>query len=178
MADRRLKQIRNVAVRDPRELLFDPETFREMGPELTIARHTLSREQLLEYGRVATRIRHEISHKHDAPEEESKGEQTEQVASPEQGAQLLTLFTKKVAQDDFEERSNPVHWNLKRRTLRQLSAATRIEILKLAVSKAMTGEEIAVRFNIKVQLVRDIVKNYGKRPTLFINKRKAELKSR
>ena len=42
----------------------------------------------------------------------------------------------------------------------------------------MTGEEIAVRFNIKVQLVRDIVKNYGKRPTLFISKKKAELKSR
>ena len=97
-----------------------------MGLELTIARHTLSREQLLEYGRVATRIRHEISHKHDVPEEESKGEQVEQVALPEQGAQLHTLFTNKVTQDDFQEKSNPVHWKLKRRTLRQLSAATRI----------------------------------------------------
>ena len=76
MADKRLKQVRSVAVRDPIELLFDPESFHEMGEELTIARHTLSREQLLEYGRVATRIRHMISHKHDAPEEESKGEQT------------------------------------------------------------------------------------------------------
>ena len=65
MADRRLKQVRNVAVRDPRELLFDPESFREMGEELVVARHTLSSEQLLEYGRVATRIRHEISHRHD-----------------------------------------------------------------------------------------------------------------
>ena len=177
MADKRLRQVRSVAVRDPRELLFDPEAFREMGEELAVARHTLSREQLLEYGRVATRVRHVISHKHDAPEEESKGELAEQDGIPEQGAQLHTLFTNKVARDDFEERSNPMHWQRKRRTLRELSAAARLEILKLVVSKAMTGEEIAVRYNIKVQLVRDIVKNHGKRPTLFISKKKAELKS-
>ena len=77
MADKRLKQVRSIAVRDPRELLFDPEAFHGMGDELTIARHTLSREQLLEYGRVATKVRHEICHKHDAPEEESKDEQAE-----------------------------------------------------------------------------------------------------
>ena len=99
------------------------------------------------------------------------------IAIPEQGAQLRTLFTNKLGKDDFKEKSNPVHWHVKRRNLRQLSAATRIEILKLAVSKVMTGEEIAIRYNVKVPLVRDLVKNHGKRTTLFIDKKKAELKS-
>ena len=106
LADKRLKQVRSVAVRDPRELLFDPESFREMSEELTIARHTLSREQLLEYGKVATRIRHLISHKHDSPKEEIKGEQAEQVGFPEQDEQLRALFTCKLTQDDIEEKSN------------------------------------------------------------------------
>ena len=103
MADKTLKQVRSVSVREPGELLFDPEAFREMGSELTIARHALSREQLLEYGRVATKVRHGISHRNDVPEEESKGEPAEQVDAQEQGAQLRTLFTNKVARDDFEE---------------------------------------------------------------------------
>ena len=40
----------------------------------------------------------------------------------------------------------------------------------------MTGEEIALRFNIKVQLVRDLIKSLNKRPVLFLKKKQAEIK--
>ena len=40
----------------------------------------------------------------------------------------------------------------------------------------MTGEEIALRFHIKVQLVRDLIKSLNKRPVLLLNKKKAEIK--
>ena len=40
----------------------------------------------------------------------------------------------------------------------------------------MSGEEIAIRFNIKLQLVRDLVKSLNKKSVLFLNKKKEEIK--
>ena len=39
----------------------------------------------------------------------------------------------------------------------------------------LSHHEIAIQFNVKVQLVRDLTKSLKKGQTLFINKRKAEL---
>ena len=40
----------------------------------------------------------------------------------------------------------------------------------------MSGEEIAIRYNVKHQLVRDLVKFLNKKPILFLNKKQAEIK--
>ena len=42
--DKTLKKVRSAAARELGTLLFDPETFRDMAGELTIATHALSRE--------------------------------------------------------------------------------------------------------------------------------------
>ena len=94
------------------------------------------------------------------------------------GSYLSSLLTCKVGEDDFKEKTNPAHPRVKRRTLRQLAAAERLEILKLATAKAMTMAEVAVRFNVKVQLVRDLCKRLGKRSSPIVRKKKAEQKSK
>ena len=42
----------------------------------------------------------------------------------------------------------------------------------------MSQEEIAIKYNVKVQLVRDLIKDLKGRKTLYINKKRAELKKR
>ena len=59
--DKYLKQIRKDAARQPGTLLFDPESFRDMYAELTLARYALDQAQLLEYAKVASKIRKTLS---------------------------------------------------------------------------------------------------------------------
>ena len=63
----------------------------------------------------------------------------------------------------------------KRKTLRMLDARTRLDIVKMASSKQKSGQEIADLFDIKVQAVRDLVKDAKKKRVYFINKRAREL---
>ena len=83
MADKTLKAVRKDIARETSTLLFDPEAYRNMAEDLTMTRERLTREQLNEYARVASKIRQSISSLVGAPGEESKGNQAEQVASVE-----------------------------------------------------------------------------------------------
>ena len=51
-----------------------------------------------------------------------------------------------------------------------------MRVVKLAVSKTRTYDEIANKFNIKLHAVSDLVSNMKKRPSCFIKKREKELK--
>ena len=73
--DKFLKQIRKNAAREPGILIFDPENFKDSKDDLNFARHNLSRQQLLEYAKVASSIRRAISLKVSRMYEESKDHQ-------------------------------------------------------------------------------------------------------
>ena len=73
--------------------------------------------------------------------------------------------------------SNPSHPNRKRRSLRQLNSKERLHIVKLAASKSRTSVEIAELYNVKVQVVYDLVRDSKKRQSYFIKKKEAELRS-
>ena len=51
-----------------------------------------------------------------------------------------------------------------------------MKVVKLAASKKHTCEEIASRFNIKVQAVYDLSKDARKRKVYFIKKKEKELR--
>ena len=77
---------------------------------------------------------------------------------------------------NFLNEHNPAnHWR-KKRTLRQLNVETRLQIAKLAASKTRSHAEIALAFNIKVQLVGDLMKDAKKKQVYFVKKKQAELR--
>ena len=61
LTDKTMQQIRRSSVRETGTLIFDPEEFKQQQEPLTIANYQLSREQLLKYGKKATRIMRAIS---------------------------------------------------------------------------------------------------------------------
>ena len=73
--------------------------------------------------------------------------------------------------------SNPSHPNRKRRSLRQLNSKERLQIAKLAASKSRTSIEIAELYNVKVQVVYDLVKDSKKKQAYFIMKKEVELRN-
>ena len=84
---------------------------------------------------------------------------------------------KEIFQADFNDHKNPAHPQVKKRTLRQLDAATRIKIVTLAAQKTLTQQEVAERFGVKVQLVRDLMKDLSrKRGSGTIKKKESELR--
>ena len=64
------------------------------------------------------------------------------------------------ADDKYRTPNNPSSPHRKRRTLRQLGTGERVKIVKMLASKKRTGEEVADLFNVKVQVVRDLNKDY------------------
>ena len=60
-SDMTLKMIRKSAVHELGVLMFDPEVFNDQKSQLTIARYRLGRDQLLDYAKMASRIRRTIS---------------------------------------------------------------------------------------------------------------------
>ena len=58
---------------------------------------------------------------------------------------------------------NPSHSTRKRRTLRQLDVKTRLKVAALAASRTRTYKEIGIIYNIKVQVVKDLMKDAKKR---------------
>ena len=166
-ADRNLKQIRKDSVRDAATLLFDPEAFKDDECALTYTTHKLDQEQLHGYARTATKIRSRLS--------ERAAEMRSASPAPNQASQLL-IQSESTERESSSHALPPIHHRRipgqtkdpdqhaspyrKRRTLRQLSVQTRIRVVKLAVSRSRTYQEIADMFDIKVQAVCDLVKNF------------------
>ena len=145
-------------------MLFDPEDFKDKTDELTIARHSLKEDQLFEFGKMASRIRKEIS------EKVSQLSEQDRVHVLKDDKQFLP---ENFSGLDF----NPSHPKRKRRSLRQLSSKERLHIAKLAASKSRTCIEISQLFNVKVQVVYDLVKDSKKKQSYFIKKKEIELRN-
>ena len=62
--------------------------------------------------------------------------------------------------------------------MRNLKVSERLQIVKMAVKRELTYEEIALQFKVKAQLISDLVKSLKKHRTLFINKKKNELRKK
>ena len=74
--------------------------------------------------------------------------------------------------------TNPASPKRKRRPLRALSAATRLEIVRLASTTRHTCQEIALLYDVKVQTVYDLNKHAKKQQhqRSFVNKKEKELR--
>ena len=151
-------------MRDLGKILFDPEDFKDKSDQLTIARHSLNKEQLFDYAMMASKIREEIS------EKASKLSAQDRVHTLKDDKQFMPESFDRM---DF----NPSHPKRKRRVLKQLSSDERLHIAKHAASKWRTCIEIAELFNVKVQVVYDLVKDSKKKQRYFIKKKEVELRN-
>ena len=125
-SDKALKQIRKDVSREPKPFVFDPESFRDSDVELTLSRQSLSREQLLEYARVASKVRRSIS------------QQVEVIRAslpPQKSPTVTELVSDSLTNELALRNSDPVDYSskddlalrkMKRRKLRDLSAAERL----------------------------------------------------
>ena len=145
-------------------MVFDPEDFKDKNDQLIIARHRLNEEQLFDYAKMASKIRKEIS------EKASQLSEQDRVHIPKDDKQFLPESFSRL---DF----NPSHPKRKRRVLKQLSSKERLHIVKLAASNSRTCIEIAELFNVKVQVVYDLVKDSKKKQRYFIKKKEVELRN-
>ena len=144
-------------------LLFDPETFNDQNDELTFNNYRLDEQQLLEYAKLASNLRCQIDanahalNQADAVIEESKEDESDDILR-------CKLKNVKSTDDiDIGRDFNPSHSTRKRRTLRQLDVKTRLKVAALAASRTRTYKEIGIIYNIKVQVVKDLMKDAKKR---------------
>ena len=63
---------------------------------------------------------------------------------------------------------------IKRRSVRALSVSERLNVLKEATRRDLTQEEIALKFNLKVQAIRDLLKCLRKKRSMFLKKKRDE----
>jgi len=105
-----------------------------MHNELTMAKHKLNGEELLEHAKLATRIRRTISQKVRDSNEERKSSEVESeqeyidISLTESFNQSMNI------PEDFTVKNNPSHPRTKRLTLNSINASTRTKIVKMAVS--------------------------------------------
>ena len=59
--------------------------------------------------------------------------------------------------------------------MREISAAERVSIVKMVEQGDVSHEDIALQFNVKKQLVCDLMSSLRRSKALFIHKRKSEL---
>ena len=61
--------------------------------------------------------------------------------------------------------------------MRQLNSKERLAIVKLVVSKSRTCVEIAQLYNVKLQVVYDLVRDSKKKQVYFLKKKEVELRN-
>ena len=71
---------------------------------------------------------------------------------------------------------NPSNPHRKHHSMKQFSSWERLNITKLAASRTRTSGEIASLYNIKVQVVYDLMKDAKKKKTYFVKKKEVELR--
>ena len=173
--DKALKQIRKGSNPGLGTIVFDPDEHNHQRDLLTMSNYRLNDETLLKYAKMASTIRLRISQKVSQLNEEQKDPEVED------NIELNYIKKQKHLQEypkdevDLHIARNPSHPCRKRKSLRQLDSTTRLKVVKLAASKLYTCEEIASRFNIKVQAVYHLLKDSKKRKAYFINKKEKEL---
>ena len=120
-----------------------------MGGLLTVSSHALTREQLLQYAKTASEIRRAIAHR--AQHFVDDADQREVVIPTRTRSRREQAIAAADARNypDAHKSVNPVSLTRKRRKMRELSAETRLQIVKAALSKCELRRDIAIKFNVK-----------------------------
>ena len=156
-------------------MLFDPENFKDQVDLLRVNSYKLNENELRDYARLATTIRHRISTRAAEAQEEQKEADNEQDELEDHVHEQLSHQYNQYDQEIIRDEANPAAPNRKRRSMRVLSAATRLEIVRLASTTKHTYQELAMLYNVKVQMIRNLKKDAKKHQRYFVNKKKNEL---
>ena len=178
-ADKSLKQVRKQAVRERGELLFDPEDFREQADQLRVDDYKLGEDQLFAYAKLATTIRKRIRSRAAEAEPEEVEEEKEPAVTGSGPSPLPVKINPPkggLIHAEVVARSYPASMKRKRRPLREISAATRLEIVRLATTTRHTCQELALLYNVKVQTIYNLKKDAKKDQRYFVNKKEKELR--
>ena len=133
--DMTLKMIRKSAVNELGVLMFDPEAYNDQKSLLTIARYRLGREELLDYAKMASRIRYTISRSVASLADEHRDPGAEHDLNQLLNSRASAEESAEVGQSMMMLGWNPSHPARKRLSMHQLSSAKRLEIVKRAASK-------------------------------------------
>ncbi len=154
-SDKVLKAVRSGAARESGEFVFDPDEWKGKSDELKIADHTLSEEQLRLYAGIATEVRRKFQEKADAALDEGKvGGAMEIEESKESMPKMKRNYLPIQKQEVRKElllghEHNSGSAKRKRLSLSQVSAQTRVAIVKLAATKSRTHKEIGELYNVR-----------------------------
>ena len=153
-ADRVLKAVRAGATRDDGEVLFDPDSWKGKGDELTIDKCKLPEDELRTFAILATVVRQNFQTKVDAVVEDRKddamqGEEVKESPTRLERNHLPTPKQKISEELLLGQEHNTASLKRKRLSLSQVSAQTRVEIVKMAVAKTRTHKEIGELFNVR-----------------------------
>ena len=120
-----------------------------MGNLLTVQSHKLSQQQLIEYAKTASQIRATITHQ--IYELDGNGQRPSTDARSRAERVMATIDA---CNYPHAHRSvNPVSPTRKRRKMHELSSATRLLIVKMAIGKGEQRQDVADKFNVKLQVV-------------------------
>ena len=158
-------------------MLFDPDAFKDQADQLTVANHRLTQQKLREYAELATRIRRAISRKASASVEEEKSDGTGRAAESVM-SELWDGLGATAVGDEYDRTVVRIrmHPRRKRRPVRRLSVAERLEVVKLAASKTKSPEQIACLFDIKVRSVYDLLSDAKRKQRYFVKKKEIEMR--
>ena len=163
--DKTLKTIRKELEQDRGSFVFDPDDFKEEAATFDVESYRLPKEGLLEYGRLATRLRKQFQEKADAakalqvalskPDEEAKD-----FVVPK----LYRGYEKKPRVKEpvdlmlgFEARYPSRRYKKRKKT--ELRTSELQEILRLVREEGTSQRDVAELFNVKPAFVTSLVKN-------------------
>ena len=162
--DKNLKTIRKEANRGGGEFVFDPDSLREEAKGFTVEAYRLGQDVLLEYGKLATRLRADFKAKSVAQQQAgAEDDQDEEVELPH-AAINLRRGTKKSLSAEKEEAAELAfeqgcHGRRRRkRRKHDLSALQLQRIAKLVLEEGLSQAEAAALCNVKAAMVSGLVK--------------------
>jgi len=180
--DKVRKVVRARSTIDVGEVLFDPDSWKGKDGELKIDKHKLDEDQLRKYAIMATKVRQKFKAKigsNEAKGENNKDSEVEE--SKEQVHNLRRSYSplgkQKIGQELLQgHEHNTASPKRKRLSLSQVSAAKRVEIVKMAVSKTRTHREIGELFNVRTSVVAQLSSAFKRSKPTIAKRRAQELK--
>ena len=136
-------------------MLFDPESFKAEAKNLKCADHTLTIEELVDFGKRVTKLRSEFTERSKIfTIQEDQAESVESYDDNDIIVELSRSYSRKVKNGAYEVPTSGFegresHTVRKRLTMRQISPNTAAEIVSEAKEGNLAFKEIARKFMVK-----------------------------
>ena len=181
VADKGLKAVRVGATRDDGEVLFDPDVWKGKGDELTINSCRLPEDELRTFAILATEVRQNLQAKVDAVAEDRKDDAMQGEEAKEKVPKLKRNYLPARKRQIRKElllghEHNTASANRRRLYLSQVSAKTRVQIVKMAAAKTRTHREIGELFNVRTLAVTQLSSAFKRSKSSIVKRRRQELK--